>query len=265
MVMARTRRDAKLDTRAARLRLKPRREPYWCSISEGLGIGYRRGTKGGTWIARHYSGEHGRRFQAIGTADDVAEADGEHVLSFAQGQQAAHKWFADLARHDRGEVRGGPYTVPQCLREYVTWFHSHRKTGYDVHHRVFTHLLPKLGEIQCDRLTTAEIQKWLRDLANAPALLRSRKDAKKRNVRTLDKGDADAIRRRRSSANRTLTVLKAALNRAWREGKVRSDDAWRRVEPFEEGDAARVRYLTVAEVRRSGPARSPLWLLPAGC
>jgi integrase len=230
--------------------LKQRREPYWRSISEGLAIGYRRGTKGGTWIARHYSGEHGRRFQSIGTADDVTEADGEHVLSFAQGQEAARKWFADLARQDRGDIRGGPYTVAQCLREYVTWFHSHRKTGWDVHHRVFTHLLPKLGEIQCDRLTTAEIQKWLRDLANTPALLRSRKDAKKRNVRALDKGDADAVRRRRSSANRTLTVLKAALNRAWREGKVRSDDAWRRVEPFEEADAARVKYLTVSEAKR---------------
>jgi len=31
---------------------------------------------------------------------------------------------------------------------------------------------------------------------------------------------------------------------------VRSDDAWRRVEPFEEADAARVRYLTVAEAKR---------------
>jgi integrase len=230
--------------------LKQRREPYWRSISDGLGIGYRSGTKGGTWIARHYSGEHGRRFQAIGTADDVAEADGEHVFSFAQAQAAAREWFADLALRDRGEVRGGLYTVAQCLREYVTWFHSHRKTGYDLHYRIKTHLLPKLGEIQCDRLTTAEIQKWLRDLANAPALLRSRKDAKKRNVREIDKGDADAVRRRRSSANRTLTVLKAALNRAWREGKVRSDDAWRRVEPFEEADAARVRYLTVAEAKR---------------
>jgi integrase len=255
--MARTLRDAKLDTRAARLRLTQRREPYWRSISEGLAIGYRRGTKGGTWIARHYSGEHGRRFQSIGTADDVADADGEHVLSFAQGQDAARKWFADLARQDRGEIRGGPYTVAQCLQEYVTWFHSHRKTGWDVHHRVFTHLLPKLGEIQCDRLTTAEIQKWLRDLANTPALLRSRKDAKKRNVRALDKGDADSVRRRRSSANRTLTVLKAALNRAWREGKVRSDDAWRRVEPFEEADAARVRYLTVAEAKRLLNACNP--------
>ena len=248
--MARTLRDAKLDTRAARLRLRKRREPYWRSISEGLAIGYRRGTKGGTWIARHYSAEYGRRYQSVGTADDVAEADGEHVLSFAQGQDAARKWFADLARHDRGETKGGPYTVRECLDEYVAWLQGHRKSGHDARYRVDTHIAPKLGDIQCDRLTTAEIQKWLRDLANSPALLRSRKDAKKRNVRALDKGDADAIRRRRSSANRTLTVLKAALNRAWREGKVRSDDAWRRVEPFEEADAARVRYLTVAEAKR---------------
>jgi integrase len=47
-----------------------------------------------------------------------------------------------------------------------------------------------------------------------------------------------------------LTVLKAALNRAWREGKIPSDEQWRRVEPFEEADAARVRYLTVAEAKR---------------
>jgi integrase len=248
--MARTLRDAKLDTRAARLRLKQRREPYWRSISEGLAIGYRRGTKGGTWIARHYSRDHGRRFHSIGTADDVAEADGEHVLSFAQAQEAARKWFADLARQDRGEVRGGPYMVAQCLDDYVAWLEGHRKTGHDARYRVNTHIAPKLGDIQCDRLTTAEIQKWLRDLAASPALLRSRKGTKKRNVRALDTADGDAVRRRRSSANRTLTVLKAALNRAWREGKVRSDEAWRRVEPFEEADAARVRYLTVAEAKR---------------
>jgi integrase len=248
--MARTLQDAKLDTRAARLRLKRRREPWWRSISEGLSIGYRKGAKGGTWIARHYSVEHGRRYQSIGTADDVADADGVHVLSFAQAQEAARKWFADLARRDRGEFTGGPYTVKQCLDDYIAWLKGHRKTGSDARYRVDTNIVPKLGDIQCDRLTTAEIQKWLRDLAASPALLRSGKDAKKRNIRAVDKADADAVRRRRSSANRILTVLKAALNRAWREGKVPSDDAWRRVEPFEEADAARVRYLTVAQAKR---------------
>jgi integrase len=248
--MARTLRDAKLDTRAARLRLKQRREPYWRSISEGLAIGYRRGTKGGTWIARHYSAEHGRRFQSIGTADDVAEADGEHVLSFGHAQEAARKWFADLARQDRGEVRSGPYTVAQCLDDYVAFLEENRKTGHDARYRVNTHIAPKLGNIQCDRLTTAKIRKWLRELAASPALLRSRMGANKRNIRTLDKADPEAIRRRQSSANRTLTVLKAALTRGWRDEKVRSDEAWRRVEPFEEVDAARVRYLTIAEAKR---------------
>jgi integrase len=255
--MARTLRDTKLDTRAARLRLKARREPYWRSISEGLAIGYRKGIKGGTWIARHYSAEHGRRYQSIGTADDIADADGAHVLSFAQAQEGARKWFTDLARHDRGEVRGGPYTVRECLEEYLTWLQGHRKTGHDARYRVDTHIAAKLGGIQCNRLTTAEIQKWLRDLASSPARLRSKKDTKKPNFREFLKGDHEAVRRRRASANRTLTVLKAALNRAWREGKISSDDAWRRIEPFEEADAARVRYFTVAETKRILNASDP--------
>jgi integrase len=255
--MARTLQDAKLDTRAARLRLKKRREPYWRSISEGLAVGYRKGAKGGTWIARHYSTEHGRRFHAIGTADDVVDADGAHVLSFAQAQEVARKWFAHLARHDRGDVRNGPYAVRECADEYLAWLLAHRKSGYDARHRVHTHIVPRLGHIQCDRLATADIQRWLRELAASPARLRSRKDAKKPNVRVLDKADHEAVRRRRASANRTLTVLKAALNRAWREGKISSDEAWRRVEPFEEVDAARVRYLTVAEAKRLLNACNP--------
>ena len=59
----------------------------------------------------------------------------------------------------------GPYTVRECLEEYLVWLQAHRKTGYDARHRVHTHIVPQLGDIQCDRLTTAEIQRWLRDLA----------------------------------------------------------------------------------------------------
>jgi integrase len=254
--VARTLHDAKLETRAARLRLKKRREPHWRSISEGLAVGYRKGTKGGTWVARHYSAEHGRRFQAIGTADDVAEADGMHVLSFAQAQEGAREWFARLARQDRGEVLSGPFTVKQCLDAYLTWLQGHRKTAGDARYRIDTHITPRLGDVQCGQLTTERIQKWLRDLASSPARLRSKKGAKP-NLRELVKGDEEAARRRRASANRTLTVLKAALNRAWRDGKVPSDEAWRRIEPFEEADAARVRYLTVAEGKRLLNACAP--------
>jgi integrase len=60
----------------------------------------------------------------------------------------------------------------------------------------------------------------------------------------------DGVRRRRATANRVLTVLKAALNHAWRTGHTVSDDAWRRVKPFKAVDAARIRYLTQDECVR---------------
>src|SRR5439155_21461176 len=52
------------------------------------------------------------------------------------------------------------------------------------------------------------------------------------------------------TANRVLTVLKAALNQAWREGRVSSDEAWRRVKPFRNVDAPVVRYLKEDECVR---------------
>jgi integrase len=249
--------DARLDTRNARLRLRQRREPYWRAISGGLAIGYRKGAIGGTWVARHYSAEHGRRYQSIGTADDVADADGTHVLAFSDAQEAARKWFDHLARHDRGEVKRGPHTVRECVEEYLDWLQAHRKTAVDARYRADAHILPAFGEIKCDRLTTAQIQKWLRDLGNSPARLRGKKDAKRTKYRELNSGDPAAIRRRRSSANRILTILKAALNRAWRAGKIGLDEAWRRVQPFGNVDAARVRYLSIAEAKRLINAADP--------
>ena len=47
------------------------------------------------------------------------------------------------------------------------------------------------------------------------------------------------------------------MNFAFREEKVASDKAWRRVQPFENVDKARVRYLTVAEAQRLLNAADP--------
>ena len=103
------------------------------------------------------------------------------------------------------------------------------KRGPTARYRVDTHVMPTLGPIQCATLTTAQLQSWLRDLANSPATLRTKASAKKPYVRNLDKSDPEAVRRRRASANRTLVILKAALNSAWRAGKIHSDQAWRHV------------------------------------
>jgi integrase len=208
-------------------------------MSDGLAIGYRRGSKGGTWVARHYAGDTGRRFKALGTADDVVDADGVTVLNFGQAQAAARQWFADLANPVLA-----PLTVRQCLTNYLAWTHDHRKNARVVRSQMEAHILPAFGEVECSKLTTTQIATWLRVLADSPAKSRGG------GTRPLDKSDPEAVRRRRSSANRVLVTLKAALNRAWREGQIATDTAWRRVQPFGQVDAARVGYLTVSQAQR---------------
>jgi integrase len=51
--------------------------------------------------------------------------------------------------------------------------------------------------------------------------------------------------------------VRAALNHAFTEGKVESDAAWRKVKPYKAVDAARIRYLTVAEAVRLIGAADP--------
>ena len=59
--------------------------------------------------------------------------------------------------------------------------------------------------------------------------------------------DGDSVRRGMANANRIFTPLKAALNRAFNDGRVHDDTAWRRVKPFPKVSVARIRYFTRAE------------------
>ena len=63
--MARTLKNAKLDTRSGRSGLVMRREPYWTVISAGCAVGYRKGSKGGSWIARMRD-DDGRQHYEVG-------------------------------------------------------------------------------------------------------------------------------------------------------------------------------------------------------
>jgi integrase len=257
--VARTLKDAKLDTRAARQRLKQRREPYWRSLSEGLGVGYRKGTKGGTWIAKHYSPEHGRRYLALGAADDVVDADSMHVLSFNQAQEAARKWFADLAQRDSGHVQLGPFTVADALNAYIKYLESEGRSQDAIndaryHDKAFIH--PKLGEMEVKDLTADTLRTWRNGLAETAPRVRT-KPGKPQQFRKFDAADDDARRARRASANRIWTTLRAALNHAFRTDKIDSDKAWRKVKPFKGVDEARVRYLSIAEAQRLINASDP--------
>jgi integrase len=248
--LARTVRDANLETRTARLRLPIRTEPYWRGLEKGFALGYRRRSKGGTWLARRRPDDGGYFEHRIGTTDDFQDADGVAVLGYGQAQKAARDWWRTELRREEGyETRTGPFTVADAIADYLKAVA--RRGGKSVYHArraAETHILPPLGSMQVTKLTARRIEDWHHGLAEKPALART-KPGRKPNYRKADKS-ADGIRKRRATANRILTVLKAALNHAWKSGHVASDDAWRRVRPFHRVETAHVRYLTEAEYVR---------------
>ena len=250
-------RDASLETRTARSRLKVRHKPYFRLIELGLHLGYRKlGSGPGTWIARRYDGEGGYRTENLRTidnsliiADDYEDADGSRILNFAQAQQKARG-----AR----KAKSGPLSVSDILDSYLRFLEGEGRSPHsiaDTRHRIEAFIRPKLGKMSVGALTAERLRHWRDDIAKAPPRLRTASGEKQRFRDLSD--DADALRRRRASANRTWTILRAALNHAFYDGKVETDIAWRKVKPFKSVDAARIRYLTLAEAKRLTNACDP--------
>jgi integrase len=255
--MARTVRDANLETRTARLRLPIRTEPYWRGLESGFALGYRRRGKGGTWLARRRPERGGYAEHRIATSDDLQDADGVAILDYGQAQKAAREWWRAERRRDEGhDTRTGPFTVADAMADYLkTLERRGGKTVYHARRTAMTHILPACGSVQVAKLTARRITDWHHSLAEQPALARST-PGDKPNHRKPDKS-TNGIRKRRATANRILTVLKAALNQAWKAGHVASDDAWRRVSPFKGVETARIRYLAADECVRLVNASEP--------
>jgi hypothetical protein len=215
--MARTVRDAALITRSARLRLSTRTKPYWRMLEQGLHLGYRRRATGGSWIARRRDENGSYHEEKLGLADDAQDADAHNILDFSQAQRAARTWWTNHQRLAAGLPAGndGPYTVKRALADYL---HDYRRRGARgaevVESVVGRNVLPALGDVPVHKLTTQRLADWHRSIAERPRYWRSRSGAPP-NSAAFDRKDPEAVRRRRASANRVLTYLKAALNHAW--------------------------------------------------
>ena len=229
-----------------RAQLPSRKKPYWTALTQGAHLGYYRGKRVRKWVARFRKPGAIRHYEeaTIAEADDYTDADGQKVLNFQQAQDAAGKWFASL--ETKGGMDAPPYNVSDALDDYLARF-----SGKDIDNtrrRVEAIIRPQMGYYALAELTPIIIADWHLELAKAPARLRTAKGAVQ-NFRG-PASSFDAQRSRRSSANRNLTILRAALNLAYRNEKVAHDGAWRRVKPFAKTDASRLRYLDDVEVRR---------------
>ncbi|MER8923406.1 site-specific integrase [Mesorhizobium sp. M0802] len=217
-----------------------------------LGYRKRRADAPGKWLVRRYLGavEKGKnpyQKETMGLADDYREADGVTVLSYADVQRRAHEWAAEASRGGAVTSPRHP-TVRDVVDDYVRFLKAERRTGRDAERRADNFILPQLGSLKVAELTTERLVQWRDALAAAPARLRTRKGREQRyRPAPATPGDARA---RRATVNRTATVLKAALNRAFEHGRVNDDLAWRRLKPFDKVDVARPGHLSVAEAQR---------------
>jgi integrase len=245
--MSRTVRDAKLEMRAARLRLKPGKKPHFKTLLPGkLHLGYRRKRKDepGTWLVRHYLGEERYRVVPLGIADDFQDAgDRVGVLDFTEAQRLALASKADEVTAARGGM-----TVGDAVNEYIAWLKVHRATGSDTALRAAKQILPRLGKIKIADLTTTQLNRWRDDLAATRPLARTRRGAPQNFL--SGRAGPDAVRARKATVNRIVTILKAALNRLFKDGILNDDKVWRRFTPFEKVGAARPGFLTREEAER---------------
>jgi integrase len=247
--MARTVHNRSLDSRSARAKLIARREPYWTKLTKGCFVGYRKSARNGSWIGRWRDSAGRQHFRHLGAADDVLDSDGANALSCAQAQVLAREWFDAMAASAEGRRKRGIYTVADCMADYLAYVRAHRKSARHLETYVRAYILPKLGALDTARLTSPLLEQWHREIAAEPPRLRSG-TGKARKYRAEDPDPDEALRKRRLRANRHLVTLRAALNRAWREGLIARNDAWARLQIFRGTERQRTKFLDHAQARR---------------
>jgi integrase len=245
--MARRIRDADLETREARGKLKTSGKPYWRSIGLGLHLGYRKGKRGGIWVVRRYLGEQSYKVESVAIADDREDANGVQVLNFWQAQEHARSMRVP-------GTHGGPYTVQQAIADYLEAI-ADKSSVSGVKARLHAYVLPAFGGTLVSELDADEIRKWHRGIASRPPRVRTKPGAPQAYRKNGD--DPENTRKRQASANKCLSLFKAALNHAWASDKVKCERVWTRVKPFKGVEVPRARYLTIDECRRLIDACEP--------
>ncbi len=246
--MGRLVRDARLETREARRRLQIRKEPYWRLIVEGTHLGYYKGSQKCYWCVRTRR-ESKYHYSTIGTPDDHLDADGMTIFNYAQAQEKAAQ-FAEkiLSGHIQAKYE---YTVNDAIRDYLIDFEASGKKGLSTTKtQIEAHILPVFNGRAISQLQYQDINDWKNELATKPKRARTSKKIKGQKFIDDDGSDPDYKRKRRATANRILTILKALLNFAYDNNKVGSNEAWEKVKPFKNITAPKPRIVPTQEITR---------------
>lgn len=225
--MARLPKNAKIQTREARSKLKARGEPYWFQIHDGLFVGYRRGKTKRTWVLRRRRPDGSYRQEPLGTPDDYSD----DAMSYREAVNAA------MAAPAAETETASEYTVSAALDAYLEDYEARSGKDPSLRHRIEKHIRPALGSYSVAELMKPALERWRNGLVKT-------KDGEGNAL------DDETVRKHRATANKVRTLLNAALNKAIDDGRVDCAPMWQKVKPFKETDAPRPRYLKTPEAKR---------------
>jgi integrase len=221
----------KLDTVAARDKLKPRREPYWQRLESGCFLGFRKMSPQsiGSWIARFRDAETGERPKlALGEFSELPPSE-----RFGAAKRRAEEWFAHLGRGGAAEI----VTVAKACSNYVEHIRADKGDvkAKEIESRFSRWVNDEpIARIALPKLSRTHVEAWRKKLAATPVIANPHAEAKQQRQRT----------RASSSVNRDMAAFRAALNYAHDLGHVTSDMAWRvALRPIEKANGRRSLYL----------------------
>lgn len=153
------------------------------------------------------------------------------------------------------QAKNQGYTVAECIDDYMRWFRSHRRRIRETQYQINASILPKFGHRLVSSLTVKEIRKWHEDISKSPKSIHSA-FGEPRRYGPPPKTDEEK-RKRKNTANRDLSILKAALNMAYRDGLIDSDVGWRGAKQFRLVEVSSAECLSVTECQQLLPHLSP--------
>ncbi len=217
-----------------REKLKPKAgdEPHWHRLRQGVYLGYRPSKKadGGTWFARFYDADTNRnKRKRLG---DYGTLTGHDV--FKQAKTDADAWASTVEAG--GELARDMVTVKDACLAYLEEKPNSIAEGVFRRH-VYDDAIAK---VKLDKLRRHHLRSWRNRLEQAPALLTRTKEGEKR---WKD--------RAKSTVNRDMVPLRAALGRVLTPGSPNTDAAWQEaLKPFKGADKRRELYLDRDERRK---------------
>lgn len=211
-----------------REKLKPRNgnEPHWHRLRQGVYLGYRPSRKkaGGTWFARFYDAEANRN--ARKRLGDYGALSGHDV--FKQAKADAEAWAETV--ETGGERARDMETVKDACEAYLKEKPGSIAEGVFRRH-VYSDPIAKL---KLDKLRRHHLKAWRKRLEQAPAMVTRTKVADLKRMKPRSK----------STVNRDMVPLRAALGMLLKPGAPNTDAAWQEaLRPFKGADKRRELYL----------------------